>query len=106
MQGSWKTQLKQKFRNGRRDNENVHNDDDDDMPSASAPPKKKAHVETDTVDDSEYEENLQKLDKELEKERPSRVTVRQLMKLTVDGRHKWIQDKQRYYTSACQSLLN
>lgn len=87
MQGSWKTQLlKQKFRNGRRDSKEKSDNDDDDMPSASAPPKKKARVETDTIDDAEYEENLKKLDMEFEKEKPSRTTVRQLMKLTVDGR--------------------
>ena len=64
------------------------------MLSASAPPKKKACVETGVVDDSEYAENLKKLDLEYEKEKPSRTAVRQLMKLTIDGRHKWIQDKQ------------
>ena len=70
--------------------------DDDGMPctSTSAPPKKKARVETDTVDDSEYTENLKKLDAEFKKEKPSRPLIRELMKLSVNGRHKWIQDKE------------
>ena len=43
--------------------------------STSAPPKKKARVDTDTVDDSEYTENLKKLDAEFKKEMPSRPLI-------------------------------
>ena len=66
------------------------------MPGPSAPQKKKARtcIETESVDDAEYSKNIKKLDMELEKKKPSLTIVRDLMKLTVDGRHKRIQDKQ------------
>ena len=40
------------------------------------------------------QKTLKKLDMELVKEKSSCTTIQQLMKMTEDGRHKWIQDKQ------------
>ena len=45
-------------------------------------------------DEQDYQECVDKLHLELEKERPKRKTVKRLMKETFAGRRQWIKDEQ------------
>ena len=100
IQGSWKEQLKQKFRNGRRGSghgkrpiSTVEADKENQAGAAVRPSKKRrcVTVPEDDLDTDKYTHNVEKLRNEYEKDEPRLKRVRSLMKKTFSGRQQWIQ---------------
>ena len=73
----------------------------DDGDKENAPPAKKSRSKRagdekslEQQDEQDYQECVDKLHRQLEKERPKRKTVKRLMKVTFAGRRQWIKDEQ------------
>ena len=105
MQGTWRKQLRTRFRNSRRydTKENIDPEDDGDQPTndpeneveSTPPPANKRKDEQFLEEEGDYENNKDLIRVEWDKPKPKLSTLKQLMDATYMRRREWIGLRQR-----------
>ena len=102
VQGSWKTQLRQKFKNLRRpgpsesgSNKRSREDTEDQNHdpcgvSARQPKRAKSHSVFEITEEDTYEQNISELHEEVGKDKPSKRKISSLIEQTFTKRRQWI----------------
>ena len=98
LQGTWKKQLRTKFRNWRRGEKREFNETGEGIQESDAadctPSKKRRHISPDEPLelelDCEHENNKDLIQEECSKSKPKLSTLKQLMDATYDRRRQWI----------------
>ena len=100
MQGTWRKQLRTKFRNSRRGDtkENIDPEDDGDQPTndpeneveSTPPAAKKRKDEQFLEEEGDYENNKDLIRVEWDKPKPKLSTLKELMDATYMRRREWI----------------
>ncbi len=101
VQGSWKLELRNGFKNFRRDHQPKAAKEKQHHPSAEkeGPPAKRLRIESTTqITEEEYTEAVRELKEEHKKSKKNRsqVRVKELMEATYSGRRKWIMEERPF----------
>ena len=97
LQGSWKEQLRSKFKNMRRPprgEKRPRERDPEDEDQQPARRTRGGRIALTTDESAVYEENITNLNAELQKHKPKSKRIKSLMGATHNGRRAWIENDQ------------